>query len=103
MAEGDPRLLLTGDLVDAEEARRLGLVNRVVSADRLADEVDALADRLARTPPEVMAPTKAMLNRAMEVARFWRRSRPGSTSGRSSTRRTRPSSGSGTGSSATTA
>jgi enoyl-CoA hydratase len=48
----------------------MGLVNRVVPLDRLAAEVDALADRLARTPPEVMAPTKRMLNRAMDAAGF---------------------------------
>jgi enoyl-CoA hydratase len=61
-------LLLTGDLIDATEAERIGLVNRVVPADRLADEVDALADRIARTPPEVLRLTKQMLNRAMEAA-----------------------------------
>ena len=63
-------LLLTGDLVDAVEAERMGLVNRVVPPERLAAEVDALADRLARTPPEVMAPTKRMLNRAMDAMGF---------------------------------
>ena len=63
-------LLLTGDLIDAVEAERIGLINRVVPVERLAAEVDALADRLARTPPEVMAPTKLMLNRAMDAAGF---------------------------------
>jgi enoyl-CoA hydratase len=63
-------LLMTGDLIDAAEARRIGLVNRVVPADRLAAEVDELADRLARVPPDVMAPTKLMLNRAMDAAGF---------------------------------
>jgi len=63
-------LLLTGDLIDAAEAERIGLINRVVPLDRLAGEVDALADRLARTPPEVIGPTKAMLNRAMDAAGF---------------------------------
>ena len=63
-------LLLTGDLIDAAEAERIGMVNRVVSAERLAAEVDALADRIARTPPEVVAPTKRMLNRAMDAMGF---------------------------------
>lgn len=63
-------LLLTGDLIDAAKAERIGLVNRVVPGDRLAAEVDTLADRLARVEPDVMAPTKLMLNRAMDAAGF---------------------------------
>jgi enoyl-CoA hydratase len=63
-------LLMTGDLIDAAEGHRIGLVNRVVPHDRLDDEVDDLADRLARVPPDVMAPTKLMLNRAMDAAGF---------------------------------
>jgi enoyl-CoA hydratase/carnithine racemase len=63
-------LLMTGDLIDAAEALRIGLVNRVVPRDQLVAEVDALADRLARVAPDVMAPTKLMLNRAMDAAGF---------------------------------
>jgi enoyl-CoA hydratase/carnithine racemase len=63
-------LLLTGDLIDAATAERIGLVNRVVPVHRLAAAVDELADRLARVPPDVMAPTKQLLNRAMDAAGF---------------------------------
>src|SRR5262249_50402017 len=40
-------MLLTGELIDAAEARRLGLVNRVVSAAALADETRGLARLIA--------------------------------------------------------
>jgi enoyl-CoA hydratase len=35
-------LLLTGEMIDAEEARRIGLVNRVVPADRVVDEAESM-------------------------------------------------------------
>jgi hypothetical protein len=57
-------------LIDAAEAERIGLINRAVPGDHLAAEVDALAGKLARVPPDVMAPTKLMLNRAMDAAGF---------------------------------
>ncbi|MEL7299799.1 MAG: enoyl-CoA hydratase [Pseudomonadota bacterium] len=40
-------MLTTGDFLSAEEARAAGLVNRVVAADRLAEETDALAHQIA--------------------------------------------------------
>lgn len=41
------QLLLTGEAIDAATAAEWGLVNRVVAADRLADETRALAERIA--------------------------------------------------------
>ncbi len=61
-------LLMTGDLIGAVEAERIGLINRVVAPDELVAAVDTLAEKLARVPPDVMAPTKLMLNRAMDAA-----------------------------------
>ena len=44
-------LLLTGDFVDAEEARRIGLVSRVVEDHLLAKQTHEFAARLAAGPP----------------------------------------------------
>jgi enoyl-CoA hydratase/carnithine racemase len=40
-------MLLTGDVIPASEALRIGLVNRVVPTNRLAEETEALARRIA--------------------------------------------------------
>jgi 2-(1,2-epoxy-1,2-dihydrophenyl)acetyl-CoA isomerase len=48
-------LLMTGDPVDATEALRLGLVNRVVPVERARTEAGALAARLAKGPPLVLS------------------------------------------------
>jgi enoyl-CoA hydratase len=44
-------LLLTGDMIDAEEARRIGLVNRVVPLDRLLPEAEALLRSILANGP----------------------------------------------------
>ena len=58
-------LAFTGDRVDASEAHRLGLVNRVVPADALAAEAHALAARLATLPTRAIGLTKRAFNRAV--------------------------------------
>jgi enoyl-CoA hydratase/carnithine racemase len=60
-------LLYTGDFVTAEEAERIGLYNRVVSAEELEAETRKLAVRLARGPAFALAMTKEMLNRELDV------------------------------------
>lgn len=44
-------LLLTGELIDAERAERIGLVNRVVPEEKLMEETMALAKKLAAKSP----------------------------------------------------
>lgn len=51
-------LIFTGEMVDAAEALRLGLFNRVVPHARLADETAALARTLADKPPLALAAAK---------------------------------------------
>jgi len=54
-------LLLTGDLIDAAEAARSGLVNEVVPADALLDRAMALAKACAEGGPNALAKTKEYL------------------------------------------
>jgi enoyl-CoA hydratase len=42
------QMILSGDPIDAAEAQRIGLVNRVVEHGRLLDEARALAERIVR-------------------------------------------------------
>lgn len=60
-------LLFTGDVVDAVEAHRLGLVNRIVAPEDLDDAVAALAAKIAPTPLPVLRHTKLALLRAYEA------------------------------------
>jgi len=60
-------MIYTGDPVDAATAERIGLVNRVVPADRLLDEAKALARRILEKGPAAIALAKACLRAAQEM------------------------------------
>ncbi len=48
------RYALTGDHIDAQEALRIGLVNKVVPKEKLLDECFAIVERIALVPPETV-------------------------------------------------
>jgi len=54
--------LFTGDTIDAQEAWRLGLVNRVVPRQELAAATRELADRVALVPPVTAQTVKDTIN-----------------------------------------
>jgi enoyl-CoA hydratase len=60
-------MMLTGRLVEPEEALRTGLVNRVVDADKLLDEVRSLAAEIARNSPFGVRMTKQVLHRNVDA------------------------------------
>lgn len=58
-------LFFLADMVDAEEARRIGLVNRVVPHERLEQEVAAVAGRLAAKPALSLRLAKRAVRRSL--------------------------------------
>lgn len=60
-------LMLTGRLIDAEEAARIGLVNRVVPAGSLLDEAVELAAEIARNSPFGVRMTKQVLRQNVDA------------------------------------
>lgn len=60
-------MLVTGDFVSAEEALRLGLINRCVPADRLDDEVGRLARQIGAKSPVAVAAGKRLFYRQLEM------------------------------------
>jgi enoyl-CoA hydratase/carnithine racemase len=60
-------MLLTGDFIDAAEARKQGLVNRLAPADALDDEVARLAASIRAKPVEAVSAGKGLFYRQLEM------------------------------------
>ena len=63
-------MMLTGDTVDAHEAARIGLVNRVVPHDDLIAECERIARKMRNISAIGIKTTKISINRVLESAGF---------------------------------
>lgn len=62
-------LMFTGRAVEADEALRIGLLNRIVPADELPAVIQQMAQEIADGPPHAMRSAKRTLDRGMDDSR----------------------------------
>jgi len=60
-------LILTGDVITAAEAQRIGLVNKVVPPEKLDESLKELTDKLREKSPIVLKLTRMSLSRILDV------------------------------------
>ena len=61
------RYALTGDHLDAQEALRIGIVNKVVPKEDLLDECFSIVERIALVPPETVKINLAVVTMGLEM------------------------------------
>jgi enoyl-CoA hydratase/carnithine racemase len=61
-------LLFIGDFIDAAEAHRLGMINRVVSAEDLMPTALTLAEKISRRPPLALRAVKEALLKSYDLS-----------------------------------
>jgi len=59
-------LALTGDSIDGKEAERIGLINKAVPVEKLNEETQRMAQRMAQCPTTQLAAMKLVINQAYE-------------------------------------
>ena len=60
-------MILTAEIIDAEEALRIGLVSKVVPPEELMTEIDSLAQTLADKAPIALRYIKEAVNKGMDI------------------------------------
>ncbi|KPK63733.1 hypothetical protein AMJ83_05940 [candidate division WOR_3 bacterium SM23_42] len=60
-------LIFTGEMIDAQEALRLGLVNKVVAPDVLLEEVKSIARKIIEVGPTAVRIAKTVINRGIDA------------------------------------
>jgi enoyl-CoA hydratase len=60
-------LIFTGEMIDAQEAFRIGLVNRIVSAEGLLDEAKNIANKIMEVGPTAVRFAKTVINRGVDA------------------------------------
>ena len=61
-------LSITGDKIDANEAHRIGLANKVVPADEFEGAVESYAQMLAKMPTRAIGATKRIMTEALGMS-----------------------------------
>ncbi|MBS4016537.1 MAG: enoyl-CoA hydratase/isomerase family protein [Candidatus Latescibacteria bacterium] len=59
-------LIYTGDMIDAQEAFRIGLANKVVPLDKLMDTAKEMAKKILNKGPIAIRMTKTVINRGLD-------------------------------------
>ena len=68
MGEGVAKeIIFTAKAIVADEALRIGLVNRVVEPEKLMDEAKSLAKTIAKNAPIALKLSKEAINRGMQT------------------------------------
>jgi len=60
-------LFLTGDLIDAAEAEKIGLIAKVLPHEKLEDETTKMATKLAKMPPIAVRFIKSSMNKSLNM------------------------------------
>jgi len=61
-------LILTGDIIDAPEAEKLGLINKVVSRENLEKETRIMAARLLNLSPHILSVQKDIMDKWLNLS-----------------------------------